>query len=264
MDRERKAEARRKHAALKQRAAQEREQLRQERSDSFEAGGAAAAAAEEEKKLDEEEKKEESEAESDPEPEPEADDVDMAEEGARGVRARANRSQFSVVSKSWSVSSMALAATLSITPAQLAENATLNFKRHEAQDRPWNVDFLCEQAIALNKVKNVDEALTYARRYAAFLLAANPLLRREVRKHYLEHGELSTVPTAKGVRELDATHEYESVRRLVHKPLQRMAEHPAQFLLMHQAERGIHHHLVPSATDARRDQSHPVPVHGGT
>jgi transcription elongation factor SPT6 len=231
---EQKEEQRRERAAQKQRAADERA-LRQ---DSFEAG-AAAAAAEEEKKMEEEEeeKKEESEAESEVDVAGDYDEDMTDASGPRGARARSNRSQFSILSKCWSVTGVpALAATLSITPSQLAENASLNYKRHEPRDGVWNVDFLCEQAIHLGKVRDVDEALLCARRYAAFLLAANPLLRREVRKHYMDHGEIYTSPTAKGVRELDATHEYESVRRIVGKPISRMAEHPAQFLLMHQAE----------------------------
>jgi len=238
--RQQKEAARHERAEQRKRAAEERARLRAELSNSFEAGAAAAAAGLDEQlqQQEEEEVKEEESAEEPSEPELPEDDADMEDaQGATGIRARANRGQFAVLSKCWSINGVpALAASLGITPSQLAENASMNYKRYESRDGPWNVDFLVEDAVRHGQVRDVDEALLCARRYAAFLLASNPLLRREVRKHYLEHGLVSTVPTAKGARELDETHEYASVRRIVQKPVARMREHPAQFLLMHQAE----------------------------
>lgn len=209
-------------------AAELKARMAAELGDSFEAGAAAAMADEKES-----EEKDEAEPQSDPEDHMALDEEDEVQ--VRGVRT--NRSQFSVLSKCWSINNTpSIAAAIGLTPTQFAENVSVNYKTHDAVDGPFNVSFLAEEAIKYNKVKDVDEALVCARRYAAFLIGTNPLIRREVRKMYMEQGQVWTFPTAKGVREIDDTHEYLPVKRIEGKPISRMNEHPAQFLLMNQAE----------------------------
>jgi len=235
-------ERRKEKEERKRKEAEEREKRRAEMADSFAAGMAAAAEGgmdvDEEKKVDEEERKSEPESVSEGE---EEDDVvqppPTLPDAFFSSATRSNRSHFSILRKCWSITGTPLlAAAIGIKPSHFAVNVRQNYKMYDTVDSTYNPEFLADEAIRFNKVASVDDALTAARRYAALLLSLDPVLRRCVREHFFRVATLWTFPTAKGVRELDETHEYSGVRRLEDKPIIRMAEHPAQFMLVHQAE----------------------------
>ncbi len=73
---------------------------------------------------------------------------------------------------------------------------------------------------------------------AARKLSLEPLVRKHFRLKYEERAHVNTVPTAKGVREIDWLHDYFEVKRIERKPVSDYLSPFAgpQFVLLAKAE----------------------------
>ncbi|KAI3425064.1 hypothetical protein D9Q98_008441 [Chlorella vulgaris] len=126
---------------------------------------------------------------------------------------------------------------LGLTAVQLAENVEAGYLKHKHADVGVSPEEFIKQFVTPSGVFSSPEgALKGGRLVAAAEIAAEPLLRQEVRKQYQELACVWTKPTAAGESSLDPFHPLASVKRLHEKPLERF-ETSDQFLRLLQAEK---------------------------
>lgn len=142
----------------------------------------------------------------------------------------------------------ALVASLGLSSAQFAENLDATFKKHEVDDdkvlseHKWSpteaAEHLLTEPVGPSQFgfRNADAVLRAARTMAAMELAAEPIVRSNVRDLFYQKGILSTKPTPAGESVLDPLHKYGCVKWLKDKPLLTF-ESSDQFLRVAQAEK---------------------------
>ncbi len=86
----------------------------------------------------------------------------------------------------------------------------------------------------VGKLPDTASVVAATKQLASLRLSKDVFVRRTVRRLYQHHGVVSTLPTAKGAREMDDTHDYWGIRRLEKKPV--YAFRDTQWLLIHKAE----------------------------
>jgi len=93
------------------------------------------------------------------------------------------------------------------TAQHLADDIVANFKQHDITDEEVLPEVVAE-SYTQDSLKTTDAVLSAARYVLARDVAMHPEVRRVVREVYFKHCEISTAPTARGKREIDAFHIY--------------------------------------------------------
>jgi len=124
---------------------------------------------------------------------------------------------------------------IGLTTQQVRENFVYGYQRHRPRI-PEELPFERIDAIAAPRYPNREARLAKIRREAAQRIGADPLLQQEVRARLLPTLFVSTIPTVRGVRELEPDHKLFRVRRITDMPIQTLARSPTLFVMMQQAE----------------------------
>ncbi|EFN54675.1 hypothetical protein CHLNCDRAFT_58171 [Chlorella variabilis] len=128
-------------------------------------------------------------------------------------------------------------AGLGLTAAQLAENVEAGYQKHKPADLTVTPEQHAAQYVAPSGGFPTAGTVVKGGCYmAAAEIAAEPLIRQEVRKQYQDGAVVWTTPTAAGDTTLDPFHPLAPVKRLVAKPLVKF-EKGDHFLRLLQAEK---------------------------
>ncbi|KAL4447813.1 hypothetical protein ABPG75_005032 [Micractinium tetrahymenae] len=127
-------------------------------------------------------------------------------------------------------------AGLGLTAAQLAENVEAGYRKHIPTDLQVLPAEHSEKFVAPGGFSTPDAVQRGGCHVAAMQIAAEPLLRQEVRKQYQDHATVTTKPTAEGEATLNAFHVLGPAKRLAGKPLSKF-EGSDLFLRVLQAEK---------------------------
>ncbi|KAL4442498.1 hypothetical protein ABPG77_005082 [Micractinium sp. CCAP 211/92] len=128
-------------------------------------------------------------------------------------------------------------AGLGLTAAQLAENVEAGYRKHIPTDLQITPAEHSEKFVAAAGGFSTPDAVQKGGCHvAAMQIAAEPLLRQEVRRQYQEHATVTTKPTAEGEATLNAFHVLGPAKRLAGKPLSKF-EGSDLFLRVLQAEK---------------------------
>ncbi|PRW45415.1 transcription elongation factor SPT6 isoform A [Chlorella sorokiniana] len=128
-------------------------------------------------------------------------------------------------------------AGLGLSAAQLAENVEAGYKKHQPEDLRVDPLTHAQQFVSEGGGFARPEAVVKAGRHmAATEIAAEPLVRQVVRKHYQDNAAVWTAPTAAGETAIDPFHPLARVKRLGGKPLYSF-EGSDDFLRLLQAEK---------------------------
>ncbi|PSC69358.1 transcription elongation factor SPT6 [Micractinium conductrix] len=126
---------------------------------------------------------------------------------------------------------------LGLSAAQLAENVEATYQKHQAQDlQVTPLEHSASFVAAAGGFSTPEGVLKGGCHVAATQIAAEPLVRQEVRKQYEEHACLWTKPTSAGDAALDPFHPLGASKRLVGRPI-RHFEGTDLFLRILQAEK---------------------------
>lgn len=125
---------------------------------------------------------------------------------------------------------------LGLTAAQLAENVEAGYRKHIPTDLQVSPAEHSQRFVAAAGGFSTPDAVQKGGCHvAAMQIAAEPLLRQEVRKQYQDHATITTKPTAEGEATLNAFHVLGPAKRLAGKPLSKF-EGSDLFLRVLQAE----------------------------
>lgn len=126
---------------------------------------------------------------------------------------------------------------------QLAECVRSNSKRYIIEDPPYSTTDISEKYIS-EKLKTPQQVIEYASNILVHDISLNPFIRQYVREEYINRAVITTVPTRKGLKEIDWLHKYLNVKRLTPKPIldfiselngERPESMPEQFCLLDDA-----------------------------
>lgn len=103
------------------------------------------------------------------------------------------------------------------TAQQLADDISANFRQRDISDPESTPEDIASGFVS-ETLKTPEAVLGAARLVLAHDVAMHPEVRRLVRDVYFKYCEVSTTPTTRGKREIDAFHIYAVCGRMMIKP----------------------------------------------
>nr|XP_023025243.1 transcription elongation factor SPT6 isoform X1 [Leptinotarsa decemlineata]XP_023025244.1 transcription elongation factor SPT6 isoform X2 [Leptinotarsa decemlineata] len=105
-----------------------------------------------------------------------------------------------------------------LTPEHFAENLRDNYQRHEVDQEHVEPLEIAKEFIS-PKFSTVEEVLQAAKYMVALQIAREPLVRKCVRETFYERAKMNVVPTKKGQKEIDESHNCYSMKYVKNKPV---------------------------------------------
>ncbi|KAH3765056.1 transcription elongation factor SPT6 [Pelomyxa schiedti] len=130
-----------------------------------------------------------------------------------------------------------LAVAFSLTSEQLSENIC-TVRKHEPEDPPDIPELLAIRHVS-PVCSTVVQVLAGARHILAKEIAHEPQFRNWVRLIYRKSLVISTTPTPKGQKEIDAFHTFKSVKHLQEKPMELLLKDTSYLLIQQAEEEGL-------------------------
>ena len=112
-----------------------------------------------------------------------------------------------------------LAESFGLTAKQFGENLMNNYMSNQPVDSYESPEELANQYIC-SEFPDVNSVLKATRSILALEFANDPQVRQSIRTIYEEKALVTTIPTLKGKKEVDAFHPYRAILRIVKKPAQ--------------------------------------------
>ncbi|XP_066246684.1 transcription elongation factor SPT6 [Euwallacea similis] len=111
-----------------------------------------------------------------------------------------------------------LAKRFGLTPEHFAENLRDNYQRHDVDQEMTEPSEVAKEYLS-PKFQTIEEVLQAAKYMVALQIAREPLVRKCIREVFYERAKISIIPTKKGQKVIDESHNCYSLKYVKNKPV---------------------------------------------
>ncbi|KAF7990730.1 hypothetical protein HCN44_000535 [Aphidius gifuensis] len=157
-------------------------------------------------------------------------DIEVEESNNNHLKQRAHSGPYSLYRKAGLDS---FAKKFGLTPEEFAENLNNNYQNNKIKQE-INEPSVIANNYFKNTTSSTDEIINAVKHMVAIQLSREPLLRKCVRKIYMEHAKITVKPTKTGIKMIDESHPIFTMMYLKDKPINTLIDD--QFLKLIIAE----------------------------